>query len=111
MTRISRIAVATIALALGAARLEAQAPDGAALYTRSCASCHGATGVPSATMLRTMSTLPDLSNPSTLASKPDSVIANVITNGKGAMRAPRTPYTPEQVRALVAYVRTLSRRP
>lgn len=108
--------VAAGLVALGLASAEAQAPpgapDGAQLYTRNCVSCHGATGVPNATMVRSLGAIPDLSDPRTLASVPDSAIANAIINGKGrAMRAPRTPYTPEQVRALVAHVRTLSRRP
>lgn len=113
MTRNTVLAVAgLVALALAAATADAQtpAPDGAQLYARNCASCHGATGAPSAAMLRSMPALPDLSNPRTMAALADSTLVNVVTNGKGrAMPAYRTRLTPEQVRLIVAHMRTLSR--
>ncbi len=100
----------TLAAGTAAAQTPAAAPDGAQLYARNCASCHGATGAPSAAMLRSMTALPDFSNARTLAGKADSTLVNVVTNGKGrAMPAYRTRLTPEQVRAIVAYLRTLSR--
>lgn len=104
------IAAALVALAVGTSTLQAQAQDGAALYTRNCASCHGATGTPNPRMVQSLGAIPDLSDPALQRSLADSTISNVIVHGKGrAMRAPRTPYTPEQVRALVTYVRSLRR--
>lgn len=113
MKRIGVLTAALLAVSLGAPSLQAQqaaAPDGAALYTRSCASCHGATGVAPAAMVQRLGAIPDLSDPAVQRAMADSTISNAIANGKGTkMRAPRTPYTPEQLRALVAYVRTLRR--
>ena len=115
MTRSTVLVMAGLAaLTLAAGPLGAQtpaaAPDGAQLYTRSCASCHGASGAPSAAMLRSMPALPDFSNARTLAGKADSALVNVITNGKGrAMPAYGTRLTPEQVRAIVRHMRALSR--
>lgn len=87
------------------------APDGAQLFARSCASCHGATGVPNPRMVTALGAIPDLSDARTMTALTDSAIGYSIVNGKGrSMRAPRTPYTAEQLRVLVAYVRTLSRR-
>jgi predicted CXXCH cytochrome family protein len=104
------LAAALVALAAGASTLQAQAPDGAALYTRACTSCHGAAGVPNPAMVRSLGAIPDLSDPAFQRTLADSTISNVIANGKGTkMRAPRTPYTPEQLRALVAHVRSLRR--
>jgi mono/diheme cytochrome c family protein len=115
MTRSTgRVMAGLVALTLAAGTLGAQtpaaAPDGAALYARNCASCHGATGAPSAAMQRSMPALPDFSNARTMAALADTTAVNIVTNGKGrTMPAYRTRLTPEQVRAIVAYMRTLSR--
>jgi mono/diheme cytochrome c family protein len=110
VNRKGSLAVTGIALALGAGLLLAQqAPDGAQLYTRNCASCHGAAGVPNATMVRTLGAIPDLTA-AAMASVADSTLINTVTSGKNKMPAYRTRLTPEQVRAVVTYVRTLSHR-
>jgi len=114
MKRIASIAAAVVALALGAAATaqaqQAQAaPDAAALWARNCASCHGTAGVPNPAMVRSMGAIPDFSDAHTVAGLADSTMVNVITNGKGrTMPAYRTRLTPEQVRALVTYVKSLS---
>jgi mono/diheme cytochrome c family protein len=112
-TTVALLTAGIVAVTLAASPVAAQtpaAPDGAQLYTRNCASCHGATGAPSAAMLRSMPALPDFSNARTMAALADSTLVNVITNGKGrAMPAYRTRLTPEQVRLIVAHLRTLSR--
>jgi len=95
-------------LAVGAAgALRAQQPsDAASTYAKVCASCHGAKGSPSATMAHSMG-IPDFAG-GAIATVPDSVLKGVITNGKGRMMPSyKTRFTPEQIAALVAYIRTL----
>jgi mono/diheme cytochrome c family protein len=88
---------------------QAPATDAAQQYTRLCASCHGATGVPVPAMVRSLGAIPDLSDAGAMRAQPDSTLEHAITAGKGRMPAYRTRMTPEQIRAMVAYVRTLGR--
>jgi mono/diheme cytochrome c family protein len=107
----SKVLVVTAVLALAAASsVRAQQPvNAASLYAKSCATCHGPKGTPSTSMSRSMG-VPDFSNPRTLASLPDSVLVNTVTNGKGRLMASfKGRLKPEEIVALVAYVRTLSR--
>lgn len=101
----------TAALAFAtASSVRAQQPvNAASLYSKSCATCHGPKGTPSASMSHSMG-VPDFSKPATLASLPDSVLVATVTNGKGRLMASfKGRLTPEEIVALVAYVRTLSR--
>lgn len=102
-----------LAMAAGTARLAAQQPtDAAALYARQCASCHGATGAPNPAMVRSLGTIPDFTDARGMAAQPDSVLQAAIAGGKGRnMPAYRSRLSAEQIRALVTYVKTLSRRP
>ena len=105
--------VLLLAVALGlsaAATLSAQQPvDAAALYAKTCASCHGAQGTPSAAMAHAMAGIPDFKAAS-MASVADTTLRNAIVNGKGRMMASyKTRLTAEQVAALVGYIRTLSK--
>src|SRR5512135_507213 len=47
----SLVAGTILVIGLGASRLEAQQPDGGALYQQYCRSCHGSQGVPTPRML------------------------------------------------------------
>ena len=102
--------VAMVALTAGAA---AQQPtDAAALYARQCASCHGAAGTPNPAMARSLGAIPDFADARGVAAQPDSVLQAAITGGKGrTMPAYRSRLTADQIRALVTYVKSLSRRP
>jgi mono/diheme cytochrome c family protein len=94
------VAVASVASAqqpAGGAQTPAQ------VFAANCASCHGATGTPNAAMARSMG-IPDFA---TIAASPDSVFVRAITSGKGRMPAYGTRLQPAQVRALVAYVKSL----
>lgn len=106
-------ATAMLAIAALTSPLASQQPtEPAAVYARQCASCHGATGAPNPAMVRSLGAMPDFSDARVMAAFPDSVLIAVVTAGKGrSMPAYRTRLTPDQVRALVAYVRTLSRPP
>jgi mono/diheme cytochrome c family protein len=95
-------------LVLGAAgRAQAQqAVSGAQVYATRCASCHGAKGTPSPGMKHAMAALPDFATASA-TSLPDSLLREVILKGKGLMPAYGTRLKPEEVAALVAFVRSL----
>jgi mono/diheme cytochrome c family protein len=97
---------AVLALA-SAATLQAQQPaDGAAVYAKTCASCHGPRGTPSPAMA-----IPDLASAPAMASVTDSLLRLAVVEGKGRMMpAYKGRLTPEQIQAVVAYIRTLSRQ-
>lgn len=105
-----KILVLSAVLALAAGSLAAQqAADGAGTYAKTCASCHGPAGAPSAAMAHAMAGLPDFTAAS-MASVPDSTLRNAILNGKGRMMAAyKGRLTPEQVTAVLAYIRTLAK--
>jgi cytochrome c oxidase cbb3-type subunit 3 len=108
----SLVALGILALVGAGASQAQQAADGAQLYARNCASCHGASGVPNPAMVRSLGAMPDLSDARVLAALADTTIANAITAGKGrGMPAYRGRLTAEQIQAVIAYVRTLNRRP
>ena len=95
---------------VAAGTLAAQEPvDAAALYAKTCASCHGAQGTPSPAMAHAMTGIPDF-RAASMASVADSVLRDAIVNGKGRMMASyKTRLTPDQVAALVRYLRSFSR--
>lgn len=102
MTKIaSRLFTFAIALAFVLAfSLSAHAQDGAALYKARCAMCHGADGSKPATHNLQSDDAQKMS---------DADIASVITNGK----PPKMPATkglkPDEVSAVVTYIRTLKK--
>ena len=112
MKRMRSLLVAGLALTLGATALQAQAaaaPDGATLFARNCASCHGANGVPNPAMVSRLGAIPDFTDARVMGAIADTTLFNVVTNGKGrTMPAYRTRLTPDQVHLVVAYVKTLS---
>jgi mono/diheme cytochrome c family protein len=79
--------------------LSAQAQDGSATYKGKCAMCHGADGTKIAAH--------DLQGAAAQGMS-DADLATIITNGKGKMPASKS-LKPDQVSALVAYVRTLKK--
>ena len=105
MTKRAAILAGLFALA-SAGVLRAQQPvDAPALYAKTCASCHGAKGSPSATMAHSMG-IPDFAS-GVLASVPDSVLKNTVANGKGRMMPSyKSRLSAEQIAALVTYIRT-----
>ena len=106
-----KILMVAAILALGTAgRARAQQPtDAGSLYARTCASCHGAKGTPSPGMARGMG-IPDLAAAS-MAAVTDSALSDAVLNGKGrTMPAYKSRLTSAQIAALVAYIRTFSRR-
>lgn len=98
-------AAALVVFAASAAQAQ-QAHPAAQLYTANCAVCHGAAGTPAAGMVRSMGAMPDFA---TVAAPADSVWVRAITAGKGKMPAMGGRLQPAQIRAVVAYLRTLKK--
>lgn len=98
------VAVAA-ALAAGSALATA---DGAAVYAKSCKACHGATGKGNPALAKGLKvTAADLDLTTPAAAKAaDTDLTDAVTKGKEKMK-PVPNLTPEQVTAVVAYVRTL----
>lgn len=101
------VAAAAVLVVVAAGTAQAQqANPTAQLYTQNCAGCHGATGTPAAGMVRMMGAMPDFA---TVTAPADSVWVHAVTAGKGKMPAFGSRLQPAQIRALVAYVRSLKK--
>ena len=98
-----------LALAVAGTARSQQPVNAASLFSRNCASCHGAKGSPSAAMAHSMG-VPDFSKPATLAAISDSVLRATVANGKGRMMAAfKGRLKPAEIDSLVAYIRTFGR--
>ena len=91
--------VTLTAMAVMSFPLSAQAQDGSATYKAKCAMCHGADGTKIASH--------DLQGAAAQGTS-DADLAAIITNGKGKMPASKS-LKPDQVTALIAYLRTLKK--
>jgi cytochrome c6 len=81
------------------------AQDASAMFKSKCAACHGADGTGSA-MGKKMGAHDFTS--AEVQHMSDTELAETITNGKGKMPAYKS-LTPDQVKDLVAYIRTLKK--
>lgn len=80
---------------------------GADVYSGKCAMCHGAKGLgdtPAGKMLQ----VPSLKSAAIVKASNGELFA-AVKNGKGKMPAENGKLTDEQIRAVIAYVRTLQR--
>jgi mono/diheme cytochrome c family protein len=80
------------------------AQSGEATYKAKCASCHGATGTPSAGMAKMMGIKP-VSDPAIMALTVDQMSA-AVKDGKGKMK-PIAGLTDTQIKDVVTYYRGL----
>lgn len=92
---------------IGAASM-ASAADAAANWTKHCASCHAKDGSGS-TVMGKKNKVGDYRDPAVQAKFTDAEAIEVITNGKDKMKAYKDKLTPDEIKALVAYVRTLKK--
>lgn len=81
---------------------------GAALYKTKCAACHGPDGK-GETAMGKANKLRDLGSPD-VQKQSDAELAAIIENGKGKMPAYGKSLKPEQVKDLVAYIRSLGKK-
>lgn len=109
-TGITRLVIAATALmALGLMGVPAEAQnDGAALYKTKCAACHGADGKGD-TAVGKADKIRDLSS-ADVQQQSDADLTAVITGGKGKMPAYGKSLKPDQVKGLVAYIRSLAKK-
>jgi mono/diheme cytochrome c family protein len=81
------------------------AADAAANWSQNCASCHGKDGSGN-TMMGKKLGVKDYTKQQSFS---DAEAANVIKNGKGKMKAYKDKLSDADVKALVAYVRSLKK--
>jgi len=108
------LAVVSPRSSTGRAPRDRQGPDGQTLYREQCRTCHGVTGTPPRRAVTQYGTIPTLSDSAFLAARSDDSLVAVLANGVGKdMKSFKDKLTPEEMRAVVAYVRTLpqGRRP
>jgi mono/diheme cytochrome c family protein len=96
ISMIAIMAAATVALAQG---------PGADVYKTKCQSCHGATGVPSAGMAKSMGVKPV----SEVMSVPEAKMIAITTNGEGKMPAFKGKLTDAQIKDAVSHYRSLAK--
>jgi len=106
------IIVLTITLLI-TAPLSLRAADAKTNWTNNCAQCHGATGKGDTKMGRMLNAM-DLTDPKKQSSFTDARAAAAIKdgvkqNGKTTMKAFGGKLSDEEIKALVAYVRTLKK--
>ena len=94
--------LATIIIASAGISLAA---DAAANWSKLCASCHGKDGSGNTAMGKKLG----VQNYSKAQGFSDAEAANVIKNGKGKMKGYKDKLSDADVKALVAYIRSLKR--
>lgn len=109
-----RAAIAlAIVIFLGQLANSVRAQDsGAALYKAKCAACHGADGK-GETAIGKANKLRDLGSPDVQKLSDEElsgIITNGVTNGKSKMPAYGKSLKPEQVKDLVAFIRSLAKK-
>ena len=86
----------------------ASAADAAENWTKMCASCHAKDGSGS-TVMGKKNNVGDYSKPDVQAKFTDAQATQVITDGKDKMKPFKDKLTPDEVKALVAYIRGLKK--
>src|SRR5215470_14247094 len=109
---MKKIAVVTISLLI-AVPLAVRAADAKTNWANNCAQCHGASGKGDTKMGKMLNAM-DLTDPKKQASFTDAQAATAIKDGikqggKTAMKAFAGKLTDAEIKALVAYVRSLKR--
>jgi cytochrome c6 len=109
---MKNITVITISLLI-AAPLSGRAADAKSNWANNCAQCHGASGKGDTKMGKMLNAM-DLTDPTKQASFTDAKAATAIKdglkqNGKTTMKAFGGKLSDDEIKALVAYVRTLKK--
>jgi mono/diheme cytochrome c family protein len=84
------------------------AQDAASLYKAKCSACHGADGKASTPMGKKMG-LRDLAS-AEVQKVSDDELATIIADGKNKMPSYKKSLKPEQIKELVAFVRSLDKK-
>ena len=104
---ISTLVVGVTLFSLFCLPVRAQSP-GENLYKAKCAACHGADGK-GETAVGKMNKLKDLGS-ADVQKQSDSDLTEIIANGKGKMPGYSKSLKPEQMKDLVAYIRSLAKK-
>jgi cytochrome c5 len=86
----------------------AGAPEGKAVYDKSCKSCHGADGAGNPAIAKVMKVEMKPLGGAEVQGASDADLKNVVTKGKGKMK-PIATVTGKSVDDVVAYVRTMKK--
>ena len=104
-----RLAIALLALT-AAAPAWADAPDGAAVFSKRCAGCHGGDGKGDTKVGRKYH-VANLSDPAWTKSTTHEKVHDTIANGvEGKMPPMKHKLSPEEIDAVTAYVLTISKK-
>ena len=105
--RRTRLVLTVAALTLLAASSRAADPDAAKIFAKTCALCHGETGQPNETFAKMG--VRSFKDAEWKKATPDAQLEKSIKEGKkGTLMASfEKQFTPEEIKALVAYVRKL----
>lgn len=96
-------------LAAASAVQQESVVDPEEIFRRQCVPCHGSEGEgdgPAANALKPRPS--DLTDPDLIGTVTDEAILDVLTNGRGSMPSFGALLEPEELRALVGYIRELS---
>lgn len=86
----------------------ASAADAAENWTKMCASCHAKDGSGS-TVMGKKNNVEDYRDPKVQAKFTDAQAIQIITDGKDKMKSFKEKLTPDEIKALVAYIRGLKK--
>lgn len=103
------LGVGVLALPAAASRgVDVAADPGAELYAKHCANCHGPQGAGDGMLGSALKPPPtDLTDAEKMASLTDEAILEVMAQGKGMMPGLGSAVSEDELKALLAYVRTL----
>lgn len=82
--------------------------DGASQFKAKCSVCHGADGSGNTAVGKSMK-LHDLGS-ADVQKQTDEQLTGIITNGKGGMPAYKDKLTGDQIKQIVAFIRTLAKK-
>ena len=104
---MKRIVLLLAAIAILLAPMATYAADGAAVYKAKCASCHGPDGKGETSIGKSMK-LRSLAS-ADVQKTPDAELTKVITDGKGKMPAYKGKLSDDEIKGVVAFIRTLKK--
>ena len=81
--------------------------DGAAVFTGKCAMCHGKTGAGDTGMGKSLK-LRDLAS-ADVQKQSDADLSKIVTDGKGKMPAYKGKLSDDEIKSVVAFLRTLKK--
>lgn len=84
------------------------AQSGSETFNSKCAMCHGANGLAATPMAKTLN-IPSFKSPD-LVKASDKTLMDAVAHGKGKMPAYGGFLNDAQIKAVVAYIRTLQRK-